>query len=377
MLWPSRFNPLTNKRASLALILGLIAAAACADRDAASPTLAPKDRASLDLNPGTLASISITPNPVESGDTVSGTITLTAPAPAGGAHVIVKPFDPLYISIDSNQVVPEGATSKTFTVITYASPFIDYSPRVDADWGASHVSTNLVLKQVYWWRLLPIIKVAPDVAQFAAQAIGTTSAPQDLTVRNIGTSTLTLGVISTVGPFTQTNACPPTLAPNASCTVSVRYVPTGAGWQGGKLLVPGNSQGVPPLVALAGTGFVAVRAFSFTPASMSFGTVRLDNSSAAKALTITSTGNVPLDVSSLTFGGANPGDFYISANGCAGASLNPGASCTAYVVFAPTGIGARAATLTIASNSSGGSVGFPVSGTGSTGTKPPPGGWTP
>jgi hypothetical protein len=377
MMRPSRFNSLTGKRARFALVLTLLSAAVCADRDAAVPTLAPTNRASLDVNPGALASISITPNPVESGDTVSGTITLAAPAPAGGVHVIVKPFDPLYVSIDSNQVVPEGATSKTFTVITYASPFVEYSTRVDADWGASHVTTNLALKQVRWWRQLPIIKIAPNVAQFGSQAIGTTSAPQALTVSNIGTSTLTLGVISTVGPFTQTNTCLSTLAPGASCTVSVRYVPTAAAMQYGQLLVPGNSQGVPPLVAFSGSGFVAVPSFSLTPASMSFGTVRLDNASSAKALTITSTGNVPLVVSSLTFGGANPGDFYLSANGCTGVSLNPGASCTAYVVFAPVAIGARSATLTIASNASGGSVGVPVSGTGSTGSKLPPGGWTP
>ena len=127
MLWLSRFNPMTDKRARLALALTLIAAAACADRDATAPKLAPTDRASLDVNPSALASLSISPNPVESGDTVTGTITLAAPAPPGGAHVIVKPFDPLYVAIDSNIVVPEGATSKTFTVVTYASPFVEYA----------------------------------------------------------------------------------------------------------------------------------------------------------------------------------------------------------------------------------------------------------
>src|SRR5436190_1406312 len=107
MLWPSRFNPLTDKRARFALVFGLIAAAACADRDATAPKLTPTERASLDVTPGALASLSISPNPVESGDTVSGTITLAAPAPPGGAHVIIKPFDPLYVAIDSNVVVPE------------------------------------------------------------------------------------------------------------------------------------------------------------------------------------------------------------------------------------------------------------------------------
>src|SRR5262245_54801168 len=108
MRWTSRFNLPTNKRACLALMLGLTAAAACADRASTSPKLASTERASLDVSPGALASLSISPNPVESGDTVSGTITLAAPAPAGGAHVIIKPFDPMYVAIDSNVVVPEG-----------------------------------------------------------------------------------------------------------------------------------------------------------------------------------------------------------------------------------------------------------------------------
>jgi hypothetical protein len=65
---------------------------------------------------------------------------------------------------------------------------------------------------------------------------------------------------------------------------------------------------------------------------------------------ITSTGNGPLVVSSLTLGGANPGDFSIVVDGCSGVSLPTGASCTARVSFEPFRIGARTATLSIASN---------------------------
>src|SRR5262245_10389907 len=238
MLWPSRCTPLTTKRAGLALALTLVAAAACADRSSTAPQRMPGERASKNLDPSALASLSISPNPVESGDTVTGTITLAGPAPAGGAHIIIKPFDPMYVAIDSNLVVPQGATSKTFTVITYASPYVEYGTRIDADWGASHISMNLFLKQVRWGRPLPIIRVTPDIANFGAQAIGTTSPVQDLAVRNIGTAPLTLGVITTTGPFTQTNTCTAPLAPNTSCTVSVRFAPTAAGSQTGKLLVP-------------------------------------------------------------------------------------------------------------------------------------------
>src|SRR5262245_5631279 len=374
MLWPSRCTPLTTKRAGLALALTLVAAAACADRSSTAPQRMPGERASKNLDPSALASLSISPNPVESGDAVTGTITLAAPAPSGGAHIIIKPFDPLYVAIDSNLVVPQGATSKTFTVITYASPFVEYGTRIDADWGASHISMNLALKQVRPGRPLPIIRATPDIANFGSQAIGTASPAQDLAVQNIGTAPLTLGVITTTGPFTQTNTCTAPLAPNTSCTVSVRFAPTAAGSQTGKLLVPGNSQGVPPLVVLAGTGFVAAPAFTLTPTSIGFGSVLLGEESSVKQVKIKSTGNAPLVISSLTLGGTNPGDFSIWPNGCNGASLNPGASCTASVTFLPTRIGARSATVTIASNASGGPGPVALSGTGA---KPAGGGWAP
>jgi hypothetical protein len=97
-------------------------------------------------------------------------------------------------------------------------------------------------------------------------------------------------------------------------------------------------------------------------------------STAPKLVTITSTGNVPLVVSSLNIGGANPGDFSIVSDGCTGASLNPGASCTASLIFEPIRTGARSATLTIAHNASGGPAGVSLSGTGS---KPGGGGYIP
>jgi centrosomal CEP192-like protein/HYDIN/CFA65/VesB family protein len=373
MLWPSRFNPATNERVCLALMLGLMATAGCADRAATDPRLTPRDRASLSVSGSPLDDLWISPHVVESGDTITGAITLAAPAPPGGAHIIVKSMQPLYTAIDSDLVVPEGATSKTFPIITYATP-IDVSVGVYADWGAAHLSTYFVVKQVLPWRPLPIINIAPNFATFGAQALGTTSPPQVLTVRNIGTAPLTLGVISTSGPFTQTNTCASTLAPNESCTVSVRYVPTAAGSQSGQLLVPGNSQGIPPLVTLSGTGFVAVPALSLTPTSIAFGSVQLDRATAGKVVTITSTGNSPLVVSSLTIGGANPSDFWIVADNCTGASLNPGAACTASVSFEPTRVGARSATLAISHNASGAPSAVSLSGTGA---QRAGGGWIP
>src|SRR5882724_6628159 len=107
MLYLSRCNPLTNKHARLALVLGIIAAAACADREATAPKLAATERASMTIAAPALDDLWISPPVVESGDTITGTVRLAAPAPPGGAHVVVTSREPLYTTIDSNIVVPE------------------------------------------------------------------------------------------------------------------------------------------------------------------------------------------------------------------------------------------------------------------------------
>jgi hypothetical protein len=48
--------------------------------------------------------------------------------------------------------------------------------------------------------------------------------------------------------------------------------------------------------------------------------------------------------SGIDLGGADPGDYVISANSC-GPSLESGASCTVSIEFEPTAVGTRTATL--------------------------------
>jgi hypothetical protein len=93
--------------------------------------------------------------------------------------------------------------------------------------------------------------------------------------------------------------------------------------------------------------------------------------SAPKALTITNTGNVPLQISSLTFGGADPQDFLLASDGCVG-QVAVGSQCTLGVSFAPQRQGPRSATLEIIANSPA-AVDVPLSGTGGPLPQGPPG----
>ncbi len=108
-----------------------------------------------------------------------------------------------------------------------------------------------------------------------------------------------------------------------------------------------------------------VATLSFSPAAgLAFsGTQPMQTLSSPLSLTITDTGTGPLQVSSLTFAGADSQDFLISSNGCMG-QVAAGASCTLDVSFAPQGQGARSASLQIASNAQGSPASVPLSGTG-------------
>lgn len=100
----------------------------------------------------------------------------------------------------------------------------------------------------------PWLDVAPGPLAFAGQAVGTTSQSQTLTLTNSGTTPLPLDSISIAagaGDFSQTNACPQSLAPGANCTVSVTFSPSAAGSQNVLLNVVTN--GATITVPLAGT----------------------------------------------------------------------------------------------------------------------------
>ncbi len=77
------------------------------------------------------------------------------------------------------------------------------------------------------------------------------------TLKNTGDATLTVKSIATSGDFHQTNNCPigpATLAPGASCTISVTYTPSTTGDIVGLLSVTDDAAGSPHTVDLDGWG---------------------------------------------------------------------------------------------------------------------------
>ncbi|MGA8865906.1 MAG: choice-of-anchor D domain-containing protein [Candidatus Sulfotelmatobacter sp.] len=105
--------------------------------------------------------------------------------------------------------------------------------------------------------ILPV-KVSPATLTFPAQAVGTTSAPQIVSITNNQASALTLSAPLASGDYVVVTAgsapCGTTLAASASCTVGVEFSPTVTGPIGGVLTVPYAGGSSPQEVGLSGTG---------------------------------------------------------------------------------------------------------------------------
>lgn len=68
----------------------------------------------------TLSSFTVSPGTVNGGTTATGTVTTPQPAPAGGLVVNLSSRQPGSAAVPSSVTIPEGATSVTFPVTTFA-----------------------------------------------------------------------------------------------------------------------------------------------------------------------------------------------------------------------------------------------------------------
>jgi hypothetical protein len=83
----------------------------------------------------------------------------------------------------------------------------------------------------------------PDTLDFSVQAVGTTSAAQQITLTNYQAVPLVISNIALTGDYQQSNNCAASLAANSSCTFDVTFHPTAAGVRTGTLKVTDNGPG--------------------------------------------------------------------------------------------------------------------------------------
>lgn len=197
----------------------------------------------------------------------------------------------------------------------------------------------------------PAITLTPPSAGFSSVVVGSTGAPQTLTLRNTGKGTLRISSIALVGThpgdFSSTNTCNAPVPPDSICTLSVSFRPTVLGARAASIVIKSNI--VDRIVGLSGTGVAPPPpVLSVAPSSIVFPATVVSATAESQAVTLRNTGRGTLQVTTITVTGANAADFAAS-NSC-GKPVLPAASCSISVSFRPSATGSRSAAIEIKGN---------------------------
>jgi FtsP/CotA-like multicopper oxidase with cupredoxin domain len=273
---------------------------------------------------GQIVTVTFSVAPQYTGTTPTGLVTVTA-NPTGEKCTATLP-----------------ATSCNLTFATGGARTLTATYGGDSNFtGSSSAIANEVISGV---------SLSTSSLLFGNQLVGTVSAAQTVTLANVGTTTLTISNILWSTNFSDSNNCGGSLAPGRSCRINVRFAPTQTGVLSGTLTIVdsdpvGNGQQV---VNLTGTGVQPAALLS--PASLTFGPIAR-RASQTLPVTLQNTGTAAMTISSINFGGANPGQFS-QTNNCGG-TLAVGATCTINVTFSSNQRGTFTASLRVSDNAPG------------------------
>ncbi|HET7831331.1 MAG TPA: choice-of-anchor D domain-containing protein [Gallionella sp.] len=194
----------------------------------------------------------------------------------------------------------------------------------------------------------PSATVTPASVAFGNYPVAATaSAPQPVVLTNTGNGPLAITKIGidlwgNYSNFAQTNNCGTSLPVGKSCTINVTFTPNMLGTKSGKMSVV-TAAGTQS-IALSGTA--AAPTISLAPASLAFGNQMTNTASAAQTVTLTNTGVIPVNVSSVGVDVWGNYQSFSQTNTC-GTSLAVGANCTISVTFKPTATGPKSGRLKV------------------------------
>ena len=192
---------------------------------------------------------------------------------------------------------------------------------------------------------------------FGDVIVGSSSGARSVTVKNTGTSDVSLEPIAS-GAFAETagSTCGSILAAGAQCDIGVAFQPVAAGRGQSGALTIGSSAGV-KTVALTGAGKLAnYSKISVAPLTFAFTGETLVGVAMVENLYVTIEGTVPVTFDTVTTASSpNPGEFraaVVGVNMCRG-TVAAGRTCQIRVGFTPNtaGTAKRIATIAIPNNS--------------------------
>ncbi|WP_036517331.1 choice-of-anchor D domain-containing protein [Nevskia soli] len=216
------------------------------------------------------------------------------------------------------------------------------------------------------------ISLSASSLTFAAQAVGSSSAAQSVTVRNSGAAALNFSAITVGGSnaadFSRGGSCAvgTAVAAGGSCTLSITFTPQAAGSRIASVSLASNASNGAQTLNLSGSGSAVQPAASASPLSLSFGSVVVGQQSVAQTVTVSNGGNAALQLAAIA---TNSADFAVSGGSCAvGTPVAAGGSCTVLLKFQPQATGSRSGTLSITHNAAGSPSTVALSGSGTAAT---------
>ena len=217
---------------------------------------------------------------------------------------------------------------------------------------------NLITVALSGAAALPVPKISatPASVNLGLVALGASSTPGVITVKNTGTSDLGItSVIITPGAdadeFGQTNDCG-TVQPGLSCQVNITFTPNLPYAKKAATLAIASNDPKKPLLTVKLSGQAPPPAISATPAALNFGSLPAGTDSSSKSVTVKNNGLSDLVIGTMDVSGTNPDDFTATSEcGTFPVAIPKGSSCIIDVVFAPSVQAVnRSASLVISSN---------------------------
>jgi hypothetical protein len=218
----------------------------------------------------------------------------------------------------------------------------------------------------------PVATLTPANLMFGSSTIGIAAPTQSLLLSSTGDQALSVNAIKITGlnaaDFTEIDNCnaPTVLKRNTSCLITLNFTPTASGSRLAQFTVEDNAPGSPQSVPLTGAGLGApppAPAITFTPGILNFSVPSKGSTSLPLSVTLTNSGNAPLNISAISLGGSNPADFSAPSSNCTAAPIAPAASCIATESFTPLVAGFRQAALIFADNAAGSPQSITLNGT--------------
>ena len=287
--------------------------------------------------------------------------TATNPTAATPTDIAVDSNNNIYITGTGDITIPQTPTAYLFDDAISPAAFLQ-------KWTQSS--------------LQPKVQLSGNSLTFPDEPVGSASSAQSVTLTNIGTGPMQVGVslstalggfASEIQDFGVSDDCPASLAPTAFCTINAFFQPQPPGafvspGRNADLLIRTNAPGAPHIVTMAGsTGQGPI--MSFAPNPVVFSTQPPGQAGQLLPVDVFSSGDISFTITSIVVTGPNAGEFsVVLANPPDGhpctQTVGATTSCEFQVQFTPAAnaAGTRSANLVFTDTAADSPQSVPMSG---------------